>query len=162
MFHIFKIDVDQAQLVHDLVHQIYYPTYCDILTKDQIEFMLEKSYTVPALQQAIQTDQHFYVLQDVEGVNLGFMAVKSASQDVLRIEKLYLLPQAQGLGAGRHLISYASSLASEEGKSILELNVNRGNKAYHFYLKQGFKVTQEVDISYFGYVLDDYVMQKTV
>lgn len=162
MFHVFKIDVDQAQLVHDLVHQIYYPTYCDILTKDQIEFMLEKSYTVPALQQAIQIDQDFYVLQDMEGVNLGFMAVKSAPQDILRIEKLYLLPKAQGLGAGRYLISYASSLASEAGKSILELNVNRGNKAYHFYLKQGFKVTQEVDIPYFGYVLDDYVMQKTV
>jgi len=162
MFHVFKANANQAHLIHDLVHQIYYPTYKDILTKDQIDFMLEKSYTVTALTRAMSTDQDFYLLQDDGELFLGFMALKESSESVLRIEKLYLLPTSQGKGAGKFLISYAEAIANSKGRSILELNVNRGNKAYNFYLKQGFKVIQEIDIPYYGYVLDDYVMQKDI
>ncbi len=162
MFHVVKIDVSQVHLIHDLVHQIYYPTYRNILTKDQIDFMLEQSYTVAALQKALLMDQDFYVLKSLDGTDLGFMALKDATNDILRIEKLYLLPNAQGMGAGKFFISFASSIAKEFGKKFLELNVNRANNAYYFYLKQGFKVTQEIDIPYYGYILDDYIMQKTV
>lgn len=162
MFHVVKIDVSQVQLIHDLVHQIYYPTYCNILSKDQIDFMLEQNYTVAALQKALLTGQDFYVLKFLDGTDLGFMALKDGSEDILRIEKLYLLPKVQGMGAGKFFISFANSIANESNKKFLELNVNRGNKAYYFYLKQGFKVTQEIDIPYYGYILDDYIMQKIV
>lgn len=160
MFHVIKVGVKEVHIVHELVHQIYYPTYRDILTKDQIEFMLQKSYTIVALQDAIQANQDFYVLQNSQRKNLGFIAVQKHSQSILRIEKLYLLPEAQGKGAGKYLISYAEGLALSEGMSHLELNVNRANKAYYFYLKQGFEVIKEIDIPYYGYVLDDYIMQK--
>lgn len=162
MFHVYPITVNQAQEVHDLVHQIYYPTYAEILQHDQIEFMLAKSYTVQAIKDAILSDQDFYILCDKENNKLGFMALKNYSNTILRIEKLYLLPQAQGKGAGKYLINFATYLAKKLKKKYVELNVNRANKAYFFYLKQGFKVIQEVDIPYYGYVLDDYVMQKSV
>lgn len=162
MFHVFKATTEQAQIIHDLVHQIYYPTYKDILSKNQIDFMLEQSYTVEALQEAMTKGQALYILEESEGHYLGFMALKKASENTLRIEKLYLLPATQGKGCGKLFISYAEEMAKSIGVDVLELNVNRGNKAYHFYLKQGFRVTQEVDIPYFGYVLDDYVMQKEI
>jgi len=162
MFHVFKANIEQAQIIHDLVHQIYFPTYKDILSVDQIDFMLERSYTVEALQKAMTTDQDFYLLQDADSRYVGFMALNDSAAETVRIEKLYLLPETQGKGCGKQLISFAGDVARSVHKKILELNVNRGNKAYHFYLSQGFKVTQEVDIPYFGYVLDDYVMQKEV
>lgn len=159
MFHVLKATAVQAKIIHDLVHEIYYPTYKDILTKDQIDFMLHKSYTVEALVEAMNTGQEFYLLQD-ENNFLGFMGLKEATDSVLRIEKLYLLPLTQGHGCGKLMILHAQKVAESTGRRILELNVNRANQAYYFYLKQGFKVTQEVDIPYYGYVLDDYVMQK--
>ncbi len=60
------------------------------------------------------------------------------------------------------MISFAEEEATQRGRDTLELNVNRGNKAYYFYLKQGFEVVEEVDIPYYGYILDDYVMQKKI
>jgi len=157
-----KASSEQAQLIHELVHQIYKPTYQDILSEEQILFMLEQSYTISALKEAIATSQDFYLSWDERDRAVGFMALKDSTSNVLRIEKLYLLPETQGKGYGSDFIDFAKQEAKRRDKSILELNVNRGNKAYFFYLKKGFKVTQEVDIPYFGYILDDYVMQKEV
>lgn len=159
MFHVTKAKVEDALIIHDLVHQIYYPTYKDILSKEQIEFMLDKSYTIAALQASMNSNQDFYLLKEGEEF-LGFMALSVNTAKVLRIEKLYLLPEMQGKGCGKLLIDFAQDIAKNTGLSTIELNVNRGNNAYYFYLKQGFKVTQEIDIPYYGYILDDYVMQK--
>ena len=159
-----RIAANQAILVHQLAHQIYYPTYVGILSQEQMDFMLNKSYTVSAIAAAMASGQDFYLLFDDASLAVGFMAVqeKQSNAEILRIEKLYLLPTTQGKGYGRLLIEYAESLAISTQKSILELNVNRGNNAYKFYLKQGFTVAENVDIPYYGYILDDYVMQKTL
>lgn len=161
MFKIYKAEKTDAATIHHLVHQIYYPTYKDILSQEQIDFMLEKSYTVKALEESMCIDQDFYLLQ--KGAEFfGFMALKDSSKEVLRIEKLYLLPMSQGQGCGKFLIDFAVQIGKSLSKKYLELNVNRGNSAYFFYLKQGFKVTQEIDIPYYDYILDDYVMQKEI
>ena len=157
-----KATAAQAQIIHELVHQIYKPTYQAILSDEQIQFMLDRSYTVTALQEAMEAEQDFYLIWDDTECAVGFMALKNSTEDILRIEKLYLLPETQGKGYGSDFIAYAKQEAMQRNKSILELNVNRGNSAYFFYLKKGFKVTQEIDIPYFGYVLDDYIMQATV
>ncbi|HCX57958.1 MAG TPA: GNAT family N-acetyltransferase, partial [Sphingobacterium sp.] len=72
------------------------------------------------------------------------------------------MPNVQGKGFGKALIDFASQKTRLKGKGILELNVNRNNPAYHFYLKQGFEVIETIDIPYYDYVLNDYVMQKEV
>lgn len=164
MYSITQANQADAMLIHELVYQIYEPTYQDILSSAQIQFMLEKSYAIEALQHTIAFDQDFFIIHNEAQIPVGFMAVKEKEEatDIMRIEKLYLLPETQGKGYGRAFIDYAKDVAIERNKSILELNVNRGNKAYYFYLKMGFKVIQEVDIPYYGYILDDYVMQKNL
>ncbi|GAA4521207.1 GNAT family N-acetyltransferase [Sphingobacterium thermophilum] len=153
--------LEEASIIHELAHKIYFPTYTGILSEDQMEFMLEKSYTVTAIQQSIQHGQLFYIAYE-ENVPVGFIALTNKNENILRIEKLYLLPSSQGKGFGGLMISFAEEEAAQRGRDTLELNVNRGNKAYYFYLKQGFEVVEEVDIPYYGYILDDYVMQKKI
>jgi len=135
-------------------------TYGQVLSQDQIDFMLEKNYTVEALAESMVVGQFFYVLKE-DGIGQGFIALRTL-EDRVRIEKLYLMPDVQGKGFGKALIDFASEKTVLKGRGILELNVNRNNPAYHFYLKQGFKVVQTVDIPYYDYVLNDYVMQKEV
>lgn len=162
MFQIFKITANQASIIHELVHQIYFPTYSAILSHSQIDFMLQNIYSMEALRRTIGCDQDFYIMQDEQRSAIGFMALKQVSATVLRIEKLYLLPSFHGKGCGKQFLSYAESIARRFRLKVLELNVNRNNNAYFFYLKNGFKVVQEVDIPYYTYVLDDYIMQKSI
>jgi len=63
---------------------------------------------------------------------------------------------------GKQLISFVEKHAQARGYTEVELNVNRRNPAYYFYLKSGFKVHQEINIPYHAYVLDDYIMRKTI
>lgn len=162
MYSIQRICEEKLHLIHELAHQIYYPTYSAILSIQQIDFMLQNIYSLQKLKEALLAGQEFFVLQDANGQALGFIALQSKENDaqVLRIEKLYLLPAVQGKGCGSLLLHFAAEQAQHLDKTILELNVNRGNNAYHFYTKQGFKTVSEIDIPYFGFILDDYVMQK--
>ncbi|MGO1521058.1 MAG: GNAT family N-acetyltransferase [Sphingobacterium sp.] len=161
MSRIVKATFWDAKIIHELAHEIWEPSYRDILSQQQIDFMLEKSYSIQALEQAIGRGTDYFILYQEKRQALGFIAIRP-DEDSLRIEKLYLLPQAQGRGHGRRLIDFAAEEAKRHGFDVLELNVNRENPAFVFYQKAGFRVIRQVDIPYFGFVLNDYVMRKTL
>ena len=81
---------------------------------------------------------------------------------VLKIHKLYVLPCEQGKGTGKKLFEYLSKTAKELKVNILELNVNRANHALNFYQKMGFEIIETVDIPYYQFVLNDYIMRKAL
>ncbi|HMR17692.1 MAG TPA: GNAT family N-acetyltransferase [Sphingobacterium sp.] len=157
-----QASIADADIIHHLGRQVYYATYSEILSREQIDFMLGKNYIPAALVDAMRVGQDFFILYNSYNEALGFISLQNKEQHILRIEKLYLLPDQQSKGLGRQLVEFAATHAANRQRSILELNVNRNNKAYYFYLKQGFHVIAEVDIPYHGFVLDDYVMQKVV
>lgn len=67
--------------------------------------------------------------------------------------------EQQGKGIGVQLLSYIKKDTADRGGKSLELNVNRNNPAVEFYKKAGFNISVEMDIPYFGYSLNDYVME---
>ncbi len=146
--------------IRDIAVRSWQHGYKDILSVEQITFMLENIYSISALSQAMVNGQTFYLLSR-NNEPVGFIALKSRNS-ILRIEKLYLVPQVQREGLGKVLIDQAIAVGKAGEYQALELNVNRKNKAYHFYLKQGFYVVELVDIPYYDFVLDDYVMQKAL
>lgn len=159
MMRIEKAEQVDAKILHELAHAIWVPTYQNILTPQQLSLMLEKSYTVPALEESMRNGTDYFIGYQEEHRAIGFIAIRPIEHR-LRIEKLYLLPQMHGHGFGRQLIDLATHQAISQGITTLELNVNRENPAFAFYKKVGFSVTQEVDIPYFGFVLNDYIMRK--
>lgn len=160
MIKIVKANKEDAELIQQLAHSIWYPTYQEILSKKQIDFMLERMYSVEAIQASMVLKSTFYLLFDDDEA-VGFIGIEP-KEDLLRIEKIYLLPSTQGKGFGKLLIDFAAEEGRKHGLSELELNVNRSNNAYHFYLKQGFRVVEEVDIPYYEFILDDYIMRKKI
>ena len=157
-----RVGPQAAPLIQQLGTAVYHTTYQSILSGAQIDFMLQKNYTPEAIQQVMAAGQEFYILTKPDRQPLGFIALQKKNKDTLRIEKLYLLAGSQGLGLGKKLIDFAVDHAKGQGFSVVELNVNRGNNAYHFYRKHGFEVIAEVDIPYYGYILDDYIMQRPI
>ncbi|HYH55710.1 MAG TPA: GNAT family N-acetyltransferase, partial [Anseongella sp.] len=65
-----------------------------------------------------------------------------------------------GKGTGRLLMNAVETKVRELGGRILELNVNRFNKARSFYEKLGFAVRRAADIPIGPFFMNDYIMQK--
>ncbi|MGK6352619.1 N-acetyltransferase family protein [Parapedobacter sp. DT-150] len=150
-----------VMIIHRLAHEIWWPTYGDLLAHDQIVFMLERIYAETSLRAQLEAGQRFSLA--MQGVTpVGFVGFQPASGDahIMRIEKLYILPAVQGQGVGTRLLHHVAAEASAAGRHSLELNVYRHNPAKAFYERHGFEVVATVKIPYFGYTLNDYVMQK--
>ena len=148
-------------VIHKLAHDIWWPTYRDILDDDQISLMLDEMYSEKALIMQMNAGVIF-LIPEIHSQATGFAGYSLIDEEMMifKIHKIYLLPSEQGKGTGRKLIEYISSLAKNNGGKILELNVNRSNPAYNFYRKLGFSVFKQANIPYHKYFLNDYVMRK--
>lgn len=146
--------------IRQLAHEIWWPTYRDLLPHGQISLMLESMYSESFLLDQLKSGQRFALaMRNKTAVGfVGFQSMPAFS--VMRIEKLYVLPSEQGKGTGKLLINYVAELASTAHINCLELNVYRHNPAKAFYEHQGFTVVSEVEIPYHHYTLRDYIMQK--
>lgn len=159
-----KITSSEAGIIHDLAHEIWPSTFSEILSKDQISYMLNWMYNEETLQQQMEEGHQFFVAEE-NGLAIGFLGVQSRYPDEhsTKIHKLYVLPEIQGRGIGKELINVAVNVAKENGSDRLVLNVNRFNKAVSFYQRIGFTILFEenIDIGN-GYLMEDYVMELAV
>lgn len=154
---------DDLAIIHQLAAQTWHATYTGIISQAQIDFMFEKMYSLSALA-AQRSDGHTFWIVWRDGQAVGFVSYSCTDEtaQVWKIHKLYFLPQKQKSGLGRATIDFVREQIRMQGAKTLILNVNRHNSALHFYQKYGFEITQTVDIPYYDFVLNDYVMQITV
>jgi len=159
-----QLGIDELVIVTDLARIIWPPTFRDILSPEQLEYMLNWMYSEETLRNQMQKGSDFFVME-IDGNPVGFMGVEAhyPRPNQLKIHKLYVLPETQGSGAGRKFIQEALKIAEEKDIEQLTLNVNRFNNAVDFYLRMGFKIEKEEDIAIGnGYLMEDYVMILTV
>lgn len=144
-----------------LAHATWEPTYRSILSQEQIQFMYDEIYSEEALKNQMQQNQHFYFIQEA-AENVGFLSISQSKEEAgrFKLNKIYVLPQLQGQGLGRRAMEAALCLVEKKHGNVLELNVNRFNKAKDFYERCGFTVTREEDIPIGPYWMNDYVMEK--
>ncbi|ANI88588.1 hypothetical protein A9P82_04355 [Arachidicoccus ginsenosidimutans] len=147
-------------VIRAIAHETWFPTYGKILLEAQIHYMLKLIYSEKSLEEQMNNGHQFFLLK--EGVEtIGFIDVEKISDTKTKLHKIYLLPNQQGKGYGKLLINTAIIQAETNGSSILQLNVNRCNKAKSFYEKSGFNIVEEVDIPIGNdYFMNDYVMEK--
>lgn len=161
MIEIEQISTNRVHVVHNLAHDIWPHAFRDILTPDQIKYMLDWMYDESTLAEQVQIGQLYYVLKEFNRP-LGFIGVEPNYPDAgyLRIHKCYLLPEVQGKGHGRKLLNQAIDVAFDLDLNALHLNVNRFNKAVEFYKHVGFNIVGEEDIDIGqGYLMEDYIME---
>ena len=146
--------------IHTLAHEIWWPTYQSFLSKEQISFMLNKSYSEAALEEQMN-ENVIFLLGERNDTAVAFAGyLLNLTNRICNLHKLYILPSEQGKGTGKTLINHIMEISQEAGANILELNVNRNNPALGFYKALGFEIIQEVDIPYYGFVLNDFVLRK--
>lgn len=152
-------------LVRDLATRIWGRHYPGIISRAQIDYMLERFYADAALARFTAGEGSGLALVHVDDDAVGFAAwMRAEAPATTKLDKLYVLQEVQGRGVGRQLVAHVEHAARGDGAATLVLNVNKRNdRAIAFYERCGFarREAVAVDIGQ-GFVMDDYVMAKSL
>ncbi len=145
-----------------IAEEVWPITYGEILSKQQLNYMMEMMYSMASLQKQSDEKGHHFILALNDKIPVGFASYEFNYNGTAstKIHKIYVLSNQQGKGIGKIFIDYITYEARKNNQEALLLNVNKNNVAIHFYKKLGFLITTEevIDIGQ-GYVMDDYVME---
>lgn len=159
-----EIEKDELFLIKELAYKIWPDTFQEILSLEQIEYMLERMYNLNTLALQYEEGHRFFCFENDKGQILGFIAIHQENeQEQLKVHKLYVLANAQQKGIGKSLLQFAFAYAQEKACKLVYLNVNRYNKAIHFYKKMGMVISREEDINIGGgFIIEDFVFEKRI
>jgi ribosomal protein S18 acetylase RimI-like enzyme len=164
MFEIRVAGLEDIPSIREVAEKTWYVTYQSIMTKAQSDYMFDMMYSVDSLTAQISSGQVFFLA--FEDVALcGYVSVEHEAEDLFHIHKIYVDPAMQGRGLGRRLIEQAFDFAKNKatGHCVVELNVNRDNKARFFYEKMGLVIDRQRDFPIGnGYYMYDYVMKRNL
>lgn len=164
MTEIIQASSAHTQIICEIAEKTWWQAYSGILEAEQIRYMLDTLYAEEAIARQLESGSQQYLLL-LEGEQVvGFAAYSPREENpaVYKLHKLYCLPETQGRGYGRLLMEAVAGKVRKAGHSLLELNVNRLNRAKSFYEKMGFSVAYEEDIPIGPYWMNDYVMRKQI
>ena len=113
----------------------------------------------------MEEEEHVYFIAYEECEAAGYVSIQPQGKDLFHLQKIYVLPYYQGAHCGsflfREAVKYIKEIHPEP--CMLELNVNRNNKALHFYEHKGMKQLREGDFPIGkGGDMDDYIMGKEI
>ncbi|MBC7605936.1 MAG: GNAT family N-acetyltransferase [Burkholderiales bacterium] len=165
MIEIFEATTEDLSEIREIAYKTWPYAYGEILKREQIDYMLDLFYAEATLKENILEKGHFFLLAKSHDTPIGFASFEHhyTNQKLTRLHKLYVLPEAQGKAVGRLLVAAVELSAHQNKSKIISLNVNKFNKAFHFYRNLGFETVGEQDIELaHGYLMEDYKMEKVL
>lgn len=160
-----EASTEEIFIIQSLSDRIWPSTFLDILTQEQIVYMMDMMYSTDSLEKQMKESGHHYLLAKDDDEYLGYVSyeLNYKNSGTTKIHKIYVLPSTQGKGIGRLFIDTVGDIAKTNNDSKLSLNVNRFNKAIDFYQRIGFEIIGREDINIGnGFLMEDYIMNKTL
>ena len=154
-----EADIRRMTKVAEVVWREANVSFC---TPEQVEYMIEKFQSFEAISGQLVHGYRYFLIEE-DGEILGYFGVQPQDERLF-LSKFYILKQNRGRGLFSVGLDYMCALCREGEMGAIYLTVNRNNRhAYEVYLAKGFKVIAEecADIG-FGFVMDDYIMEKEV
>lgn len=145
-----------------LAHLIWQNTYREIISQEQIDFMLAQRYDVARLRAELATPNLWWDQIRVDGDLAGFASYFALPNGEMKLDKIYVHPQRQRSGLGARLIEWVARRARRQGFRTLILAVNKRNpRAIAAYHKYGFAIRDAVCVDIGGgFVMDDFIMAR--
>lgn len=160
MYNIRYATTEDISLIRELTFKVWPQTYAAIISKEQIDYMLEMMYSEASLQKQMDEGCRFIIASEKEDP-VGFASYQEIEDGVFKLHKIYVLLSQQGKGTGKFIIDHIVYKIKSQNAKALQLQVNRYNKAKGFYEKLGFTVLKEINLDIGGgYFMNDYVMEK--
>ena len=159
------IVVDQSRIgkVVELAREIWPVVYADMISREQIDYMLDWMYSPEKISEEIASGVEYLLIRSSEE-SCGFAAFGPVDSDgICFLHKLYMSPQWQRKGLGSRTLREIFRRGSKQGARAMELRVNRTNRAaIELYQSSGFEIVGEdcADIGS-GFVMDDYILRNS-
>ena len=157
-----KAGIEDIAIIKNLAETIWPICYKEIISTEQINYMLKIMYSKLSLKEQVEKGHQFIMAYDID-IPVGYASFSQKSEvepRVFRLHKIYVLPNSSLKGVGTSLLDYLSNECKKLGGTELELNVNKYNTAVFFYKKKNFTIVKEEVLDFGGgYVMDDYVMR---
>ena len=153
-------DVEEVARVANIVWSEH---YTPIIGAGQVEYMIDKFQSPTAIAQQIKDDKYEYFLLKENEQSIGYIGLQ-VQENQLFLSKIYIQKEHRGNGFGRISFNYIEEYAHKHNCTEIYLTVNKNNhSSIAVYEKSGFQKTNEAvaDIGN-GYVMDDYIMSRTV
>ncbi len=148
-------------MLRSLADTIWHACYPSIITHAQIDYMLGRMFSAEVIRRELAVGVR-WELTHLDGEPIGFLScTHDATQHLLKLNKLYLLPAHHGRGYGRAMLDHVKTLAAELHAKCIRLTVNKANaRALRAYERAGFRTLDAIvtDIGG-GFVMDDFVME---
>lgn len=145
--------------IHNMADVVFRDTYRDILSSEQLDYMMDWMYSITSLERQLQEGHVYYIAWDGDTPK-GYVSVQKERVGLYHLQKIYVMPSAQKTGLGKLLMDRAlKHVKDEAGHAAVELNVNRENPALGFYKHVGFKIVRQGDFPIGkGFYMNDYIM----
>ena len=152
-----KATIADIPIIRELSETIWKRHYIEIISIQQIEYMLDKMYSVKKLEEEINHTDYAYFIAFVNNELAGYIAISSSDKKNFMLHKFYILAEKRFKGIGERVFN----LVFQSSDSI-SLFVNRQNyKSVNFYFKMGFKIDDVIDNNIGdGYFMNDFIMKK--
>ena len=149
-------------LVEMLATKIWHEHYPQIIGKEQVDYMLAKYQSFPAIKRQINDGVSYYLLYE-NNHPVGYFSYHFES-DALFLSKIYVMKEVRGNGVGKHAMQFITSKAHEQPVKRVKLTVNKYNlDSIEFYKSLGFATVDSVEKDIGGgFIMDDYVMEMPV
>ncbi|WP_455673112.1 N-acetyltransferase family protein [Phocaeicola sp.] len=161
MFTIQKATTEDIPLINKMAQEVFPATYKEILSPEQLDYMMNWMYSVENLRKQMEEEGHIYYIAYKECEPAGYVSIQPEGEHLFHLQKIYVLPHFQGCQLGKLLFKQAIEAIKEihPGPCEMHLNVNRNNKALLFYERMGMKKVDEGDFHIGnGYYMNDYIM----
>lgn len=156
-----KATLDDIPIIQSIANVAFPDTYKDIITPEQCDYMMDMMYSTKNLNKQMTEEHHTYLICFIEGKPVGYVSVQPIGKDTFDLQKIYVLPDMQRHHIGKFLFERAVALIRElhPEPCLMELHVNRYNKAMGFYEHMGMKKLREGDYDIGnGFYMNDYIM----
>lgn len=143
-----------------LAAEAFPATYRELLSEGQLAYMMEWMYAPDVIRHEMRGGFAWF-LAFAGDEPCGYMSIERQGEALFHLQKIYILPRFQGIGAGEFLFRHAVAhiRRTHPAASRMELNVNRHNRALGFYERMGMRRIREGDFPIGGgYFMNDYIM----
>ena len=150
-------------LIEELADVIWRKHYIPINGIGQVEYMLKKYQSAEAISNQVENEGFEYFVLTYDKVPVGYISIRK-EDDKLFLSKIYVLSEYRGKKLGKTAMQFIEDKAKVYGLKTIILTVNKNNtNSIKAYKKLGFANVKAIvkDIGE-GYVMDDYLMHKSL
>ncbi len=153
-----KANLNDVELIERLARDIWHHYYPNIISMEQIEYMLAKMYKKESLIEQMTEKNDVFYLININNEPKGFISITQTGEGDYFLSKFYILQTTAAKGKGTRAFKQLLSVLQP---NTISLTVNRQNyKSINFYFKNGFVIEKVADFDIGnGFVMNDFVMK---